>query len=565
MPIYALLAAGLIVSALGSIAAFQLTRRRLRLEALTQELLDEVTERRHSEQRLSRSEARYRVLVENSPDAILLNQQGRISFVNNACVRLLRAQSTADLVGKSVFDIADPEFHDVIRQRVGRMAQTHVVLPPTEQRLIRADGTTVDVEILSMPFETENGVVIQVTARDITQRKAAEAEHEALEAALRQSQKLEAVGTLAGGIAHDFNNILSAIVGNTRLLLEDLPETHPAARSVREIRSAAHRARDLVKRLMAFSRQQESQRVAVPIAPLITEVQQLLRATLPAGIELVAHTPPDKPSILGDATQIHQVLLNLCTNAWQSMPAGAHGRIEIEATTLEAREARAEVASLEGAAQYVRIAVRDNGSGMPGQTLEHIFEPFFTTKQPGEGSGLGLAVVHGIVQSHDGAITVTSRVGVGTTFLIYLPACEAAPKAPEATSRMHALGAAQHVLYIDDEAPLVSLVGRTLERAGFRCTGEQSAARAIELVRQTPEAFDLVITDLNMPGMSGLDVARELLALRPALAIVITTGYVRTDDVAAARELGVRDVILKPDTIDELAAVVQKHLATQAS
>jgi PAS domain S-box-containing protein len=521
----------------------------------------EVAERRNSERRLSESEARYRVLVENSPDAIILNERGHIRFANGAAAKLLAAASPAQLVGRSVFDIVHPDYHEIVRTRMKSMMDTCTALPAAEQRLVRLDGSTVDVDVVAAPFRTEDGVVIQVTARDITQRRAAESERQALEAALRQSQKLEAVGTLAGGIAHDFNNILSAVIGHTRLLLEDLTQAHPAWRSVREIREAAHRARDLVKRLMAFSRQQESQRAAVQVEPLIREVQQLLRATLPAGVDLIVRIAPDVPPILADATQIHQVLLNLCTNAWQAMRGDA-GCIEIEVEALDADAARTQSgAPLEDAAHYVRICVHDNGAGMSPETLEHIFEPFFTTKGPGEGSGLGLAVVHGIVQSHHGAITVSSRLGEGASFLIYLPVCDA-PEAPSETAPdVSARGAKQHVLYVDDEEPLVFLVVRTLERAGFRCTGELDAKRAMALVEKRPQDFDLVITDLNMPGVNGLDVARELLSIRPDLPIIITSGYVRADDVAAARELGVREMILKPDTIDELAAIVHRNLA----
>jgi CheY-like chemotaxis protein len=271
--------------------------------------------------------------------------------------------------------------------------------------------------------------------------------------------------------------------------------------------------------------------------------------------------PESIPSVLGDATQIHQVLMNLCTNAWQAMTDG-RGRIEITVATVEAAEVRARVATpLNGAARYVCFAVHDNGAGISPDIVEHIFEPFFTTKPPGEGSGLGLAVAHGIVQSHDGAITVKSDPAEGTTFRIYLPTCEEAPTLPERVRQIATRGAKQHVLYIDDEEPLVFLVVRTLERAGYRCTGEQDATKAIERIRESPDAFDLVVTDLNMPGMSGLDVARELLASNPDLPIIITTGYIRADDVQAARDIGVRDVVLKPDTIEELASLVQTHLA----
>jgi PAS domain S-box-containing protein len=564
-PIYGLLVAGLAVSILGAIAVYHLTRRRLRLQSLTRELLMEVSERRQSEQRLSSSETRYRVLVENSPDAILLHQQGRITYLNKAGARLLGVQSLEGLVGESVYDLVHPDYHETIRSRLSAMAESAEVLPPVELVLMRADGTTVPVELNAVPFESETGTVIQVTARDITQRRAEEAERERLETALRHSQKLEALGTLAGGIAHDFNNILSAIIGNTRLLADDLPKSHPAARSVQEILSAAHRARDLIKRVAAFSRQQETQRTAVAVAPLIVEVQQLLRASLPAGVRVIARVPPDTPPIHGDATEIHQVLLNLCTNAWQAMP-GSVGRIEIDVTTLDESQVRARVAlPLDGAARYVCIAVRDNGAGMPAEVMEHIFDPFFTTKRPGENSGLGLAVVHGIVKGHRGAITAESRPNEGTTFNIYLPSCDAAPQTTEVSRRVRPVGEARHVLYIDDEEQLVFLVVRMLERAGYRCTGMDDAREAIELVRSGPQRFDFVVTDLNMPGMTGLDVARQLLEIRRDLPVLIMTGYVRADDVAAARALGVCDFVLKPDTIDELASVVQSHLQKTAN
>jgi CheY-like chemotaxis protein len=301
------------------------------------------------------------------------------------------------------------------------------------------------------------------------------------------------------------------------------------------------------------------------VAPLIAEVTQLLRASLPAGVEIITRIPPGTPPIHGDATEIHQVLLNLCTNAWQAMP-GSVGRIEIDVKTLDQSQVRARVAlPPDGAAQYVCIGVHDSGSGMAPEVMEHIFDPFFTTKRPGENSGLGLAVVHGIVQGHRGAITVKSRPSEGTSFYIYLPSCEATAQSSEAPRRARAVGEARHVLYIDDEEQLVFLVVRMLERAGYRCTGLSDAREAIELVRSNPQLVDFVVTDLNMPGMTGLDVARTLLQIRPDLPVLIMTGYVRADDVAAARALSVCDIVLKPDTIEELASVVQTHLQKSVS
>jgi PAS domain S-box-containing protein len=531
---------------------------------MSQDLLAEMRERRRSEQRTAQSEARYRVLIENSPDAILLIKQQRVVFVNRAAVDLFRGRNAEDLIGRGADELVHPDDRAQARERIRRMEGEQVVLPPFEERLFRLDGSIVEVEVRSVPFVIDGETMLQVTIRDITARRQAERERISLETALRQSQRLEAIGTLTGGIAHDFNNILSSIVGNIRLVMDDLPKSHPARQSAHEIRSATNRARDLVKRLMTFSRQQEAPRSPLALAPLIEEVQQLLRPALPAGVVLHSSVPVDTPPVMGDATQLHQVLVNLCTNAWQSMPSG-RGEIHILVSTLTAEEARRQSrTALDGAPVYVRIEVRDNGSGIPAEILDRIFEPFFTTKPAGEGSGLGLAVVHGIVQSHKGAVSVVSPPGVGTSFMIYLPASDQPIGAANAAEARPARGGNQHILYIDDEESLVILVTRILERHGYRCTGMTDARAAVERVRQDAGQFDLVLTDMNMPGMSGIDVAREVMAIRRDLPVVITTGYVRAADVAVTREMGVRDLILKPDTIEELANIIARYLREPA-
>ena len=564
LPVWSVLLAGLVTTLLGALAAFYLTRSRLRNELMSRNLAAEMRERRLSEERTAQSEERYRLLIENSPDAVLMVRAGIVTFVNRPAVELFRAGSAQELIGRQVVDRVHPDYRIVAQQRAKTKVPERVILPPLEERLIRLDGTPVDVEVRTVPFQIDTETALLVTIRDITARREAERDRLGLEVALRQSQRLEAIGTLTGGIAHDFNNILSSIVGNIRLAMDDLPKDHPARQSAHEIRNATNRARDLVKRLMTFSRQQETPQSPLELAPLIDEVQQLLRPALPAAVVLQSFVPPDTPPVIADGTQLHQVLVNLCTNAWQAMPSG-RGEIQVLVTTLSAEEARHEAGStLNGAARYVRIEVRDNGSGIPAEILERIFDPFFTTKEAGEGSGLGLAVVHGIVRNHKGAIVAKSEVGVGSSFFVYLRASErsAVPERPvvAATPR----GANQHVLYIDDEEPLVVLVTRILERSGYRCSATTDPRQALDWVAKNPQDFDLVLTDMNMPGMSGIDVAREVLALRPTLPVVITTGYVRAVDVAATRSLGIRDLILKPDTIDELASLVARYLSEPA-
>lgn len=559
----------LLIGLAGSLAAalttWFLTRSRLRNERMSKNLAAEMRERRLSEQRTAESEERYRVLIENSPDAILMIRGDRVTFVNRAAVDMFGAKSPEELIGRSPVDRVHPDFRAIAAHRVERMLRDKIILPPLEEKLYRLDDSVIDVEVRSVPFTIGDDTVLQVTMRDISARKQAERERLSLEAALRQSQRLEAVGTLAGGIAHDFNNILSAIVGNIHLVMDDLPKGHPARRSAHEIRSATARARDLVKRLMTFSRQQETPMSAVNLADLVEEVQQLLRPALPAGVVMHSFVPPDTPPVIADATQLHQLLVNLCTNAWQAMTSG-RGEIRITVATLLAEEARSEAATtLEGAARYVRIEIRDNGSGIPADIRDRIFDPFFTTKAAGEGSGLGLAVVHGIVRSHHGAITVKSEPGAGSTFCVYLRASEEPAAVPVTPVEVCSRGANQHVLYIDDEEPLVELVTRILERSGYQCTASTDPRAAMDLLDKDPRSFDLVLTDMNMPRMSGLDVAREVLSRYPSLPVVITTGYVRAADVSAAQALGVRDLVLKPDTIDELALLVASYLPKPAT
>ena len=423
----------------------------------------------------------------------------------------------------------------------------------------RKDGTVFPADISLSPLNSDEGMLVVATVRDITVRLEAEQQRQRLEAQLRQSQKMEAIGTLAGGIAHDFNNIISAIIGNVELAREDVGADHPAMQSLDEISKASRRARDLVSQILAFSRQQPHPRQAISLTPLVEEVVKLLRATLPAGIGLGTTLAEDVPNVLADPTQIHQILMNLCTNAWHAMDDG-RGRIDIQVNTAVLDESAVRIHADLQPGRYVHLSVRDNGRGMDGVTLERIFEPFFTTKAVGEGTGLGLSVVHGIMRGYQGAITVNSQLGGGTTFHLYFPAAESAPgtaaaeKAPAAPLR----GRGQHVLYLDDDESLVLLVTRMLERGGYRVSAYTESAHALQAVRADPGRFDLVVTDYNMPGMSGLDVAREVSRIRPDLPVVVTSGYITDELREKAPGSGVRQLVYKPNSAEELCETVRR-------
>jgi signal transduction histidine kinase len=394
------------------------------------------------------------------------------------------------------------------------------------------------------------------------ERKRAEGERKLLEARLQQAQKMEAIGQLSGGIAHDFNNILAAIAGNARLISEDVGADHPTQASVAEIDKACHRARQLVQQILAFARQQPQERKVVALRGVVEDSVKMLRATIPAAVDVSVVCDETTPNALADATQIQQVLLNLGANAWHALEGG-HGRIEFSLTPLMADAGRAIALGLPGPGRYVRLAVSDTGKGMSGSTIAHIFEPFFTTKEPGKGTGLGLSVVHGIVESHRGAIQVTSQPGAGACFEIYLPAAEGPPEsAPQAAPRpIAALG--QRVLLIDDEEPLVVLTTKLLSRQGYQVRGFTRPQAAVEAFRAASEQFDIVITDMNMPGLSGLQIAMELLKTRADIPIILSSGYVTEELKDSAYQAGIRLVLYKPGSVEELCEAIHRF-ANQA-
>ncbi len=434
------------------------------------------------------------------------------------------------------------------------------VLPAGEERWFEVQGRT-------QRTADESGLarLIGVTA-DITSRRLAELERERLGEQLRQAQKLEAIGTLAGGIAHDFNNILTAILGNTELAAMDAPPGSSADGYLRKIRQSSHRARDLVRRILAFSRPAEARTQVVAPQTVIDEVEKLLRATIPAEVELVVVSTGAVPPVLVDATALHQVLLNLGTNGWHAL-GHRPGRITfaLDTWTLSASAVPPHAGLKPG--PYVRIAVTDNGRGIPADVLPRIFDPFFTTKAPGEGSGLGLSVVHGIMTNCGGAVAVHSQVGIGTTFTLYFPAAatdaparppSAHPFAGRAPAASHAAG--RCILFVDDEEQLVTVAKVMLERMGCQVEGHSDPAAALAALRARPQAFDLLITDLSMPGMSGLTVIRTARTLRPDLPIILTSGNARSADALAARAAGAAEVVEKPATPQDLLPVIERLL-----
>jgi signal transduction histidine kinase/DNA-binding response OmpR family regulator len=398
--------------------------------------------------------------------------------------------------------------------------------------------------------------------QDITARKEAENRRQLLEQQLFRSQKMEALGNLAGGIAHDFNNILTAILGHSGLLkleLADMPHSSNCQTSVAEIDNAGERARDIIRQILTFSRLQPTERHAVVFSKVVEDALRLVRSTI-GKINKVQVTLSTDRVVTANETQIQQILLNLCTNAAQAMaPAGGTVTVTLSAIDIEASAGGSRPALQPG--PYVRLSVSDTGAGMEPSVLEHIFEPFYTTKSPGEGTGLGLAVVHGIVQSHEGTIGVESIPGRGTTFSLYFPAATATEK-PTASAQSTAQpdGRGQTVLVVDDEPSVARTCAQLLERLNYRPTAMTDPGQARELFEQNPQAFDAVIVDFLMPRLTGPDLARALWTKRPDLPIILVAGFGGQMDATRAREGGFEDLLTKPFTAATLATALKNAL-----
>jgi PAS domain S-box-containing protein len=491
----------------------------------------------------------------------MIDATGAIVLVNREVERLF-GYAREELLGQPVEMLVPDRYrtrHPGFRDGFSQAPSSRAMGAGRNLFARRKDGTEVPVEIGLTPVATAEGLFVISSIVDISARRAAELEQRRLEDQLRQSQKLEALGRLAGGIAHDFNNILGAIVGYAELVGgAAIPED--AAADVRELLKAAARGKDLADRILRFSRRQDVAPRPLDLGHVVDEVTRLLRATLPARIEIHVHADPAVPRVLADATSVHQILMNLATNASHAMDSGGRLDITLQPFYVVDSFARANPGLREGA--HVLLTVRDTGHGMDEQTRARAFEPFFTTKGPGSGSGLGLALVHGIQRDHGGTVWLESEVGVGTTVFCLFPAVEGADQEELPDVAMLARGRGERVLYVDDEAALAEVGRRRLESLGYAVSTAADPREALARFTADPAAVDAVVTDYSMPRMTGIELARELTRIRPGLPVLLVTGYMDDFPAGIVADAGVVRVLLKPVTLATLSEALAGLLDT---
>jgi PAS domain S-box-containing protein len=509
----------------------------------------DITAQKRAEQLLRASEEQYRAIFNGAADALIVRDaDARVIDVNPAFEQMI-GWPRDEIVGtRWTFSGGEPTgFARQVHERVIAGESLHF-----ELRSRRKDGSFIDLDVRAVPLMHRGQPHTLAMARDITAQKQAAAERQRLQGQLLQAKKLEAIGTLAGGIAHDFNNILAAIVGYGDLAQKNAPEGTALKRHIDAVVRAGQRGKSLVARILAFSRSGVGERTPINVQSVVAEALDLLAPSLPAHVRLERRLAAGDAAVMGDATQIHQVVMNLCTNAVQAMKAD--GVLTVGLDAVERAEAMAATSRL-AAGRYVSLSVGDTGVGMAPHVLERIFDPFFTTREVGVGTGLGLSLVHGIVTDLGGGIDVESRPGEGTTFTVYLPWTSNRIASAE-SDESPPLGDGETILLVDDEEPLVRLGEEMLAGLGYEPVGFSSSEAALQAFRKAPERFHAVLSDEAMPEMTGADLAKEIRTIRPDMPILLMTGYASPLFLARARNIGVAEVLTKPLAARDIGRVL---------
>jgi PAS domain S-box-containing protein len=522
-------------------------------------LMRDITDQKRAEQNLRKSndhlresEERYRRLIEMSPDAVIIQSEGKIVFINPAGLKLLGAAQTGDLVGKPMIDLIHPDSREIAAKRLSQMIGGHAFVPLVEQKLLRLDGKAVDVEVMSVTFSYNSVPAIQIMARDITARKL-------LEARYLRDQRIETIGALASGIAHDLNNVLAPIV-MTIALLRDKCDDPESLAMISAMETSAHRGAGIIQQLLTFGRGASGQKTPIQPRYLIKEIADIARETFPKSIQIVTQFRNSDWLVMGDPTQLHQVLLNLCVNARDAMPKGGKITLSLDLAQVDENDPQFPVSVKSG--PHIVISVQDTGKGVPDELREKIFEPFFTTKELGKGTGLGLATCVNLIKRHNGFILLAPSSGTGALFQVYLPA-NTPVAIPDAKSHAVQLAPAngELVLVVDDEESIRRITRTALERHGYNVVTANDGMDAIAVFKRHQRQIRVVLIDIMMPVMGGLTAMRHLKAIKPDVVILATSGMVPKDLEAELAELKPRAFLPKPFTTWELLDMVGAAIA----
>lgn len=524
--------------------------------------ITDITAQRRTEQALRESEEKFSKAFRASPGAMSIAdlETGDFLDVNDGFIRMF-GHAREEIIGRSALRLGI-WVNDEDRHRFLGKLFSHGSVRDLEFVGLAKDGNQLTCLVNAELVEVAGRKCVVSSMYDVTEQRESEKTRASLEAQLRQAQKLEAVGTLAGGIAHDFNNILAAVIAYTELACLDAEQPEAVRGHLAQVTQACARAKDLVRQILAFSRRQKQERRPIQPHLIVKEALRLLRSTVPASTHVSACVDVHTPAVLADPTQLHQIVMNLCTNAIHAL-RHRRGELGVALAGYRVDEALAQQTPGLRPGDYVRLTVSDTGVGMDAEVIKHIFEPFFTTKPPGEGTGLGLSVVHGIVKEHEGAITVRSLPGQGTTFHVFLPVCSIIDPPHQSDVRLPDPKVRARILFVDDEPGICSVARKIFERVGYQATTVTNPDEALAEFTAAPDAYDLVIADLAMPRMTGVEFARHVLRLRPQKPVLLLSGFCGEWTTEKVRELGIRDLIHKPMTMIEMTEAVARTLPAE--
>jgi PAS domain S-box-containing protein len=538
-----------------------LQKRTVELATIKDRLQREIIERKQAEKALRGSDEKYRAILETIEEGYFeVDLAGNLTFLNDSLCKIL-GYSRNKLLDMNNRCYTTPETAKKMHHDFKQVYRTGKSMSLTDYEIISKDGIKRVVELSSSLIRNDQNrpIGFHGIVRDISERLQAEEEKKKIETQLQQSQKMEAIGTLAGGIAHDFNNILSLIIGYTELAIGNLPEDSRARSNMNKLLKAGERAKDLVKQILTFSRHTEQEQKPVLIHPIIKEALKLLRSTLPTTIE-IRQNISSANMVLADPTQIHQVIMNLCTNAYHAMNEKG-GVLEVSLTDIELDSEFTGKHLNAYPGPYLRLTVSDTGHGIEKKVIDRVFEPYYTTKGKSGGTGMGLAVVHGIVKSHGGIITVYSKPDKGSTFNVFLPRFEGAEVVEETDIRLGRIQTGkERILFIDDEPAIVDIAKGMLEHLGYKVQVRTSPIEALSAFKALSDKFDLIISDMTMPKMTGDELAKEFMAIRPDIPIILCTGFSEHINEEKAKAIGIRKFVMKPFVMREMAEAIRQVL-----